>query len=346
MISRAAAGALCSGKSCGSTPAAPSGCCRASRPCWPWRPASRCRRSGCPDGLLPGPVRVPGHRRRRPHAADRDHRHGRHGHRAGARPHGGRAAAVLDPVLAAAAAQLPARPRHPGRAERLHRHLRLQRRRPVHGRRGGGHAGPRTSRGWRSAARSCLLFASLGMVVYFADHLVHSIQIDAITRQVEKNTRQALRRQTRTNVTDEAPRAPAWAITAAQPADRVRADHPPGAAAAVGRTSTASRSACELASASTWSRARRSAWVWAASRRAIRRPTRRTFEAAVNSDVRIGFERTLEQDVAFGIRQLIDIASKALSPAINDPYTAVQAIDHLAAVCADLATPAAGHQHR
>ena len=42
------------------------------------------------------------------------------------------------------------------------------------------------------------------------------------------------------------------------------------------------------------------------------------------------------------MRQLIDIASKALSAAINDPYTAVQAIDHLAAVCADLAVTPLG----
>ena len=47
--------------------------------------------------------------------------------------------------------------------------------------------------------------------------------------------------------------------------------------------------------------------------------------------VRIGFERTAEQDVAFGVRQLADIAVKALSPAINDPYTAIQAIEHLSA---------------
>lgn len=57
----------------------------------------------------------------------------------------------------------------------------------------------------------------------------------------------------------------------------------------------------------------------------------------MNADTRIGFERTLEQDVAFGIRQQIDIASKALSAAINDPYTAVQSIDRLTAVCCDLA---------
>src|SRR6478609_1863446 len=34
-----------------------------------------------------------------------------------------------------------------------------------------------------------LLFASLGMVVYYADHLVHSIQIDTINARIERNTR-------------------------------------------------------------------------------------------------------------------------------------------------------------
>ena len=37
----------------------------------------------------------------------------------------------------------------------------------------------------------------------------------------------------------------------------------------------------------------------------------------------VGFERTLEQDAALGIRQLVDVACKALSPAVNDPYTAI-----------------------
>jgi len=57
----------------------------------------------------------------------------------------------------------------------------------------------------------------------------------------------------------------------------------------------------------------------------------------VDADVRIGFERTIEQDIAFGVRQQIDIGCKALSPAVNDPYTAVQANDHLSVVCCDLA---------
>jgi hypothetical protein len=42
-----------------------------------------------------------------------------------------------------------------------------------------------------------------------------------------------------------------------------------------------------------------------------------------------GSERTMEQDPLFGLRILVDIAIKALSAAINDPTTAVLAIDQL-----------------
>ena len=41
-------------------------------------------------------------------------------------------------------------------------------------------------------------------------------------------------------------------------------------------------------------------------------------------------ERTFEQDPAFGFRLLVDMASAALSPAVNDPTTAVQVLDELA----------------
>ena len=45
--------------------------------------------------------------------------------------------------------------------------------------------------------------------------------------------------------------------------------------------------------------------------------------------VGVGPERTLFQDTAFGLRQLVDMAEKALSPAVNDPTTAVQCLDRL-----------------
>ena len=56
--------------------------------------------------------------------------------------------------------------------------------------------------------------------------------------------------------------------------------------------------------------------------------------------VELGYERTPEQDAAFGLRQLTDIAVKALSPGINDPVTAVHAIGYLADVLVRL------HEHR
>ena len=49
-------------------------------------------------------------------------------------------------------------------------------------------------------------------------------------------------------------------------------------------------------------------------------------------------ERTMLRDVAFGFRQLSDIAAKALSPGINDPTSAVQALDGLHDLLRRLAT--------
>jgi uncharacterized membrane protein len=45
--------------------------------------------------------------------------------------------------------------------------------------------------------------------------------------------------------------------------------------------------------------------------------------------IALGAERTMEQDPAFAFRVIVDIASKGLSPAINDPTTAVLAIDQI-----------------
>jgi uncharacterized membrane protein len=78
------------------------------------------------------------------------------------------------------------------------------------------------------------------------------------------------------------------------------------------------------------------AWIWRPSP-GEPAPDPRAFARALDTGVRIGFERTLEQDAAFGIRQLVDVACKALSPAVNDPYTAVQAVDHLSVIFCALA---------
>jgi len=52
-------------------------------------------------------------------------------------------------------------------------------------------------------------------------------------------------------------------------------------------------------------------------------------EQTLRNSVAVGAERTMEQDPMFAFRIIVDIASKALSPAINDPTTAVLAVDQL-----------------
>jgi uncharacterized membrane protein len=56
----------------------------------------------------------------------------------------------------------------------------------------------------------------------------------------------------------------------------------------------------------------------------------------VGGALHTGDERTQVQDVAFGLRQLTDVAAKALSPGINDPTTATYALGHLSALLCEL----------
>ena len=63
-----------------------------------------------------------------------------------------------------------------------------------------------------------------------------------------------------------------------------------------------------------------------------------TTTARLNAVYVISHQRTVEQDVAFGIRQIVDVAMKALSPGINDTTTAVMCVDYLAAILTRMAT--------
>ncbi len=59
--------------------------------------------------------------------------------------------------------------------------------------------------------------------------------------------------------------------------------------------------------------------------------------AAVQSAYSIDRHRTVVQDAAFGIRQIVDVALRALSPGINDSTTAMMCVDYLSAILARLA---------
>ncbi|HVC75142.1 MAG TPA: DUF2254 family protein [Candidatus Micrarchaeaceae archaeon] len=70
--------------------------------------------------------------------------------------------------------------------------------------------------------------------------------------------------------------------------------------------------------------------IWSASV-----PAEVAVDAARNT-IQLGSERTLTQDLAFGLRQLVDISLRALSPGINDPTTARESIVHLSSLLREL----------
>ena len=186
-----------------------------------------------------------------------------------------------------------------------------------------------------------MLFVSLGLLVFFADHLVHSIQVDAIMAVVQRDTVAVVAGRVFAG-SEDAPEVPAWAVpVAARRSGYVQLVHPDvllSQAASRGlRMRLRPRVGEHVVAGTTL------AWAWPAAP-GDPAPDLDVLARALDAAVRIGFERTLEQDAAFGIRQLVDVACKALSPAVNDPYTAVQAVDHLSVIfCALAQRPLGNH---
>jgi uncharacterized membrane protein len=67
-------------------------------------------------------------------------------------------------------------------------------------------------------------------------------------------------------------------------------------------------------------------------------PPEKKIIAALQAAYSIDRHRTLQQDSAFGIRQIVDMALRALSPSVNDTTTAVMCVDYLTAILARLAS--------
>jgi uncharacterized membrane protein len=177
-----------------------------------------------------------------------------------------------------------------------------------------------------------LLFVSLALLVFFADHLAHSIQVDHILRVVERNTLPVIRNLPTTAALPAVPEHAVAVPTRQSGYVQFVNVEKLLAAAATQRVNVCLRpwvgehvvAGMPLA------------WVWPAAPEAPV-PAAESLAGPLHAAVRIGFERTLEQDPGLGLRQLIDPACKALSPAVNDPYTAIQAIEHLSVLFAALA---------
>jgi uncharacterized membrane protein len=176
-----------------------------------------------------------------------------------------------------------------------------------------------------------LLFVSLGALIFFLDHLAHSIQIDRLMAGIERATIQVIKQEPPGvgpgSGPGRAPAPPVWAVTI--PAHRhgyVQAVHPERLLPLAEQLQVTVLIAPMVGEFVVAGRPIGYAW-----RTSLEQPPPdlAVLAGPIQDAVRIGYQRTLQQDVRFGMRQLVDIALRALSPAVNDPYTAIQAIHRL-----------------
>lgn len=195
-----------------------------------------------------------------------------------------------------------------------------------------------------------LAFVSLGMLIYFIHHISVRIQVTSILASVAGDALQSVERMAAWNETDD---GRAWRagtiptpIAAAPPSGSVPPAGVPLRATMLMATESGYLQLVDIDSLVHDAReagGRYSlliapgSWVQASAPVASFSPDQGG--GAEHSDERhvervaralsVGDERSLQQDAAFGIQQLVDIGVKALSPSINDPTTAMSAIDRV-----------------
>ena len=174
-----------------------------------------------------------------------------------------------------------------------------------------------------------LLLLSVGVFVAYIHHIATAIQVSSLVRAVGDETRTTIERRVRVEEPQRTAPAPAG------PATSVVASPSYGIVTAVDEQALVS--AARDGDAVLVLRAALGQFVPEGA------PLLDVHggpldDRAVAGCVRLGKDRTMEQDVTFGFRQLVDVAERALSPSTNDPTTAVQALDELHDLLRRLAT--------
>lgn len=202
--------------------------------------------------------------------------------------------------------------------------------------RGGGEFVPKAA----VSGSLALAFISIAALIYFLHHLTHSIQVDSIIEKAQLRTLALVDElypdlDTPDRQAQTPPTPPTEAVPLLAPQSgylqTVEIDDVAANADATGHTVLVVVFVGDYVTAGGLL-----GWCW----RRGEPPSAPDPEFAQNCtrNVHIGFERTLQQDIRFGLRQIVDIALRALSPAINDPYTAIQVVHHLSAVESVLAS--------
>lgn len=185
---------------------------------------------------------------------------------------------------------------------------------------------------------SLLTLASVIMLTVFLAHLARQLRVETMMRDVHEETQRSMRLATDTPraATVGIPLAP---VTGAEVVGAPRSGFITGIEREMIVELAAEHDVVvrELLTVGTSVIAGSALfeWWWRSPEGAQDRSDAERIADRIADTIRIGYERTPTQDIGFGLRQLVDIAVRALSPGVNDPTTAVHALDHVSAILAD-----------
>jgi uncharacterized membrane protein len=182
-----------------------------------------------------------------------------------------------------------------------------------------------------------LSFVGVGFLVFFIHHIASSIQASSIVASVAADTIETVDALYPERIAEHRPDGPAWRVSRTE-----RYEWFPVRALRTGYVQRVDREGLiefakrhlvivkmEKAAGEFVTEGLPLAWLTANP------PGKMVRE--LNGLYSIGHYRTVEQDPGVGIRQLVDIALKAMSPAINDTTSAVMCIDFLSSILLRLA---------
>jgi len=191
----------------------------------------------------------------------------------------------------------------------------------------------------RLAVTAALLLAgaAIALLVYFLHHVTQSLRVDVIIRSISRQTMEQLAAVAgdRSQLPDQEPPVPDGETLT------VVAHH--GGYLQLVDGPALARSLSDLGyrvrvrpTVGEWiSRGTTLAWAWVDGSDA--RPRPEDLDDTIHRGLHLGGDRTESTDLTFGIRQLQDIALRALSTGINDPSTASIVINHLSSILVAMA---------
>jgi uncharacterized membrane protein len=183
-----------------------------------------------------------------------------------------------------------------------------------------------------------LTLFSVAMLIYYVHHIASSMQVSEITVRVADDFERTIERLYPDLLGDEGP--PRMSDRLHVPPDAVRV-HSDSSGYLQGIHGEAVLALASDESLTVWLTARPGDFVTEGTALGAAHPAPRDLEAfarRLRQACTLGSDRTSEQDIGFAAQQLAEVALRALSPGVNEPFTAMTCIDRLGQGLARLAT--------